>query len=234
MNIGLLQCDHVDESFQYIISDYPEAFQARFERYAPKVRLRVYDVCHGELPQRVDECDGYITTGSRYSVYDDVPWIHNLVDFVRRVDLEQHKLVGICFGHQMIAHALGGSVTKAPNGWGVGVKEVHLNQAYPWMQPETDSYRLLFMHQDQVRKLPPGAELIGSSDHCPVAMFTVGSHLLGVQAHPEFSKSYVEALMDSRIVRIGAEPIAAARQTMPSPTDEEVMTQWIAGFFESA
>jgi GMP synthase-like glutamine amidotransferase len=233
MIIGLLQCDHVSEPFQHIIPDYPQAFRDLFARYAPEISLRVYDVCHGELPQSVEECEGYITTGSKYSVYDDVPWIHQLADFVRQIHAHKSKLVGICFGHQMIAHALGGKVAKSQSGWGIGTKPVELHQPKPWMQPEKQSYRLLLSHQDQVLTLPEGAELLGGNDHCPISMLGVDNHMLGIQAHPEFTPSYAEALMDSRLERIGRDPIQAAKPTLSENTDEATIMRWIEAFFRS-
>jgi GMP synthase-like glutamine amidotransferase len=233
MIIGLLQCDHVSEPFQHIIPDYPQAFRDLFARYAPGISLHVYDVCHGELPQSVDECEGYITTGSKYSVYDDVAWIHQLAEFVRQVHAEKRKLVGICFGHQMIAYALGGTVAKSQSGWGIGTKPVELHQLKPWMQPEKPSYRLLLSHQDQVLALPEGAELLGGNDHCPISMLGVDNHMLGIQAHPEFTPSYAEALMDSRLERIGHDPIQAAKPTLSENTDEATIMRWIDAFFHS-
>lgn len=233
MQIGLLQCDHVAEQFQHIIQDYPQAFQELFARHAPHVQLRVYDVCHGELPQRVDECAGYITTGSRFSVYDDVDWIHQLADFVRHVHESRQKFVGICFGHQMIAHALGGKVAQAQQGWGIGAKTVTLHQQRPWMQPEQTHYQLLLSHQDQVLALPEGAQVLGGNDHCPVSMLAVGDHMLGIQAHPEFSADYARELMESRRERIGSEAIDRAQATLLSPTDSAVIVRWIEAFFSS-
>ena len=233
MKIGLLQCDHIAEPFQHIIRDYPERFRDLFARYAPEIELVVYDVCHGQLPAAVDECAGYLTTGSKYSVYDDIDWIHALADFVRSLHESRQKLVGICFGHQMIAHALGGSVAKSDHGWGIGSKPVQLLKLKPWMQPEKSAYQLLLSHQDQVQSLPEEAEIIGSNEHCPISMFTIGEHFLGIQAHPEFTAPYAEALMDSRVERIGMPAISAAKETLQTPTDEAEVSQWIQSFLTS-
>lgn len=233
MNIGLLQCDHVSEPFQHIIADYPEAFRALFAKDNHDIALRVYDVCHGELPESVGECQGYIITGSKHSVYEDILWIHQLADFVRQVHAQKHKLVGICFGHQMIAYALGGKVTKSDHGWGIGTKPVELQHTKAWMQPEKPSYRLLLSHQDQVLALPNGAESLGGNEHCPISMIGVGEHMLGIQAHPEFTTPYAEALMDSRVERIGIDPIQAAKTTLNEPTDETTVAHWIEAFLRA-
>lgn len=230
MEIGLLQCDHVAEAFRHIVPDYDAQFAALFARHAPAVSLQVYDVCHGEMPAEVDECAAYIISGSKYSVYDDIPWIHDLAAFVRRLHDARHKLAGICFGHQMIAHALGGQVKKAGRGWGIGIKPVQIDLHKSWMQPELESYNLLLSHQDQVGVLPPEAEALGGNDHCPCSIFTVGEHFLGIQAHPEFTKPYAEALMNARVERIGQGTVEAARETLALHTDEAAVTGWIAAF----
>jgi GMP synthase-like glutamine amidotransferase len=233
MIIGLLQCDHVSAEFQHIIPDYPQAFRDLFAKYAPSITLRVYDVCHGELPQSVDECEGYITTGSRYSVYDDVPWIHQLAEFVRQVHARNAKFVGICFGHQMLAFALGGTVAKSERGWGIGTKPVSLRKTPEWITPNQTEYRLLLSHQDQVVQLPRGGQILGGNEHCPISMLGVGSNMLGMQAHPEFTPEYARALMQSRIERIGAKTVEEAQQTLAEKTDEATVVHWIQAFFEA-
>ena len=234
MQIGLLQCDHVHESFQHILTDYDVAFKGMFQKYAPNLTFRVYDVCHGELPESVNECEGYLITGSAHSVYDDIEWIHDLAEFVRQAHAQQHKMVGICFGHQMIAHALGGKVAKADGGWGIGIKTADINQTKDWMQPTADAYQLLLSHQDQVLNLPDGGESLAGNEHCPVSMFMVKNHMLGIQAHPEFTPDYAKALMDSREERIGQEAIQQATITLDSGTDEKLISEWINTFFRKS
>lgn len=233
MNIGLLQCDHVAERFQAIAGDYPEMFGALFQRHAPAITLTPYAVCDDEWPTTLDECDAYITTGSRFSVYDDVPWIHRLKAFVRELHDVGKPYVGICFGHQMLAEALEGRVAKAPTGWGVGVHACEITQAESWMQSPQRQCKLQYMHQDQVLELPTNAVVLASSPHCPVAMFRVGPHMLGIQAHPEFTANYSRALLHDRRTRIGDERTQQALDSLHQPTDEAVVVQWIAAFLHS-
>jgi len=230
MNVGLLQCDHMDEQYHYLYKDYAQPFRDLFGKYAPELDLTVYDVCHGEMPARYDACEGYVITGSRRSVYENEAWIHALADFVRELHQHQHKLVGICFGHQMIAHALGGVVQKSERGWGIGIKPVQISQKKAWMQPNHDTYHLLLSHQDQVEVLPDGAECLGGNAHCPISMMGVGEHFFSVQAHPEFSKEFANALMESRIERIGIETVREAQATLQMDTDEALMGKWIQEF----
>jgi GMP synthase-like glutamine amidotransferase len=230
MKVGLLECDHVAERFRPIAGDYREMFTALFKRYAPQLCLEYFDVCRGELPHALDACDAYLCTGSRYSVYDDLGWIHTLKGFVRQAYHAGKPFVGICFGHQLLAEALGGKTARAPQGWGVGVHRMEVVRTEAWMRPPHPSCKLQFMHQDQVQRLPENGVLLGQSEHCPVAMLRIGDAMLGIQGHPEFMPSYVEALLLDRIERVGADRVQTARASLSQATDEGVVTRWIAEF----
>jgi GMP synthase-like glutamine amidotransferase len=207
-----------------------------FDRHAPQIALQSFDVCNGEFPPSLDACDAYLTTGSRFSAYDDVDWIHALKNFTRRIHEARRPFVGVCFGHQMMAEALGGKVSRAETGWGVGVHEVEVierESPEPWMRPEQSRCALQYMHQDQVERLPEDGSVIGRSDHCPVAILRVGDSMLGIQAHPEFPKTYGEALLLDRVERIGEERVKAALASLGQPTEESVVAKWVVEFLES-
>ena len=230
MKLGLLECDHVADRFRAIAGDYREMFPALFARHAPAVSFRNYDVCNGEFPASIDECDGYLCTGSRFSVYQELDWIVALKGFVRRLAEGDRPFIGICFGHQMLGEALGCRVAPAETGWGVGIHAMEMVKREAWMQPEIPSCRLQYMHQDQVPHLPEGGVLLGRTDHCPIAMFRVGDSMLGLQAHPEFTAPYSEALLRDRRERIGNERVETALESLHTPTDEGVVVSWIEAF----
>jgi GMP synthase-like glutamine amidotransferase len=215
--IGLLECDHVDDRFRSIAGDYLDMFAALL----PDLDLVPYDVCNGALPSSPDECDGWVATGSRRSVYDDEPWIHELSAFVRSIRHAGAPYAGICFGHQLLAHALGGRTARAATGWGAGAHDMDVRDREP------HTVTLLYMHGDQVADLPDDGVVLGTTDHCPVAMLQVGSSMLGMQAHPEFPPAYLEALLDVRAGRIGEEKTAAARASLERPLDAAVAARWI-------
>ena len=225
-----MQCDTIGDQYRHLVGDYPIAFKSLFNGCAPSLSFRVYKVFAGEWPDSPAACDAYLITGARDSVFDDTDWIYQLSAFVRQLYVEERKVVGICFGHQLIAHALGGKVVRASNGWGVGVQSATLYQTCGWMQPDLRSYRLVYSHQDQVVQLPESAEILGATAHCPIAMFSAGNRMLGIQGHPEFSREFAAALMDAREHLIGPEIIEAARATLDDPTDESIIAQWIAAF----
>lgn len=229
VRVGLLECDHVDERFSVIAGDYRDMFSALL----PSLDLVPYDVVGGQVPADPGECDGWLCTGSRQSAYDDLGWIEALCGFVGDVRAAGTPFVGVCFGHQVLAHALGGRVERADAGWGVGVHAVEVAAPASWMDPPRGQVALQFMHQDQVTAVPEGAVVLGSSEHCPAAVMAVGKTMVGIQAHPEFGAEYARALIDARERSIGAERAGAARESLRSPTDESVVAGWMTRFLGS-
>jgi GMP synthase-like glutamine amidotransferase len=234
MLLGILECDHVAERFQPIAVGYREMFTSWIGRSLPGIELQFFNIRNGQYPQSIDDCDVWMTTGSRASAYEEQPWIEWLKTFVRRLRKAEKPFIGICFGHQIMAEALGGNVAKAETGWGVGVHEMKIVQTESWMTPPRAQVAMQYMHQDQVVELPQGAVVLGAAAHCPVAAFRIGSHMLGIQAHPEFVRAYCEALIRDRVERIGAEKAEAALSRIASPTDEDIIAAWIGNFIQYA
>ncbi len=231
MRIGLLECDHVGGSLRQFAGDYRDMFASLFARYSTGVSLRPYDVIHSELPASLDECDAYVATGSRFSAYDDVAWIHDLKDFVRSLAEADRRFAGICFGHQILAEALGGRVARSQSGWGIGVHEMKLIHSEAWMKPPLETCSLLYSHRDQVEQLPENGVLLASTPHCPVAMFRSGTTMMGVQGHPEFTPGYAEALAQGRADVIGRETVETA--VFKLPVDDRPLTAWLVNFLSA-
>jgi len=230
MKIGILQCDSVRSQFQGRFGDYPEMITALFHPLAPLFRYQVYDVVAGHYPAAVDECDAYITTGSKASVYDEEAWIEVLQAFIIRLREAKIKLIAICFGHQLVAQAFGGRVLSSDKGWGVGVHAMHVAPIEKWQESLPRVCHVLVSHQDQVVELPPGAALIAGSDFCPYAMFQLDDTMLTIQGHPEFSKPYAGALMGFRRALLGESVYAAGMDSLSQQTDEQLIAQWMVEF----
>ena len=233
MHVGLLACDEVAERFRHIAGRYQEMFERLLSPHIPGLRLTRFDVQAGETPADARACDAWITTGSRASVYDDTPWIRDAESFIRKVADADRPFVGICFGHQLLAQALGAKVERAAGGWGVGVLPMQVVRTEDWMTPARSTVRMQYMHADQVTEPPTGGTVLGEAPHCPVAMFQCGPRLLAIEAHPEFPAAYARALIEDRRSRIGAEAAQDALARVDEPTDSDVVGGWIARFFSS-
>lgn len=230
MRLGLLLCDHVRPGFKVVAGDYPEFFK-RFFADRPEIEHFTFDLPAGEFPLDLDECDAWITTGSRHSVYDDLPWILRFADLVRRLDRERRKLVGVCFGAQMIGHALGGQVARAPTGWQVGIKETRVKVAQPWMTPPADAFRILHMNGDQILTPPERLRVLGSTDGVPISVIAVGDHFIGFQGHPEFGQGYSAVLMESRRgILIPEDVVDSGLTSLAVEPDTRLLSDWITSF----
>src|SRR5690349_5438806 len=170
MRIGLLECDHVAARYLPIAGDYAEMFTAMVAEADPGAEVVDFDVRNGELPDSPHDCEAWLCTGSSASVYEDEPWIDAAATFVRDVRDAGVPFVGICFGHQLLAHALGGRTQRAATGWGVGALTMDVTDGARWMEPPLQSATLLYSHQDQVTELPLGGRVLAGAAHCPVAM----------------------------------------------------------------
>lgn len=224
--IGLLLCDRVREKYKAEHGEYSKMFR----KLLPNHEFRDYECYKGEIPDSPEECGVWMATGSLHSVYDDIQWVKDLLDFVKRIYYSESKYIGVCFGHQLLGQALGGKVEKAKNGWCVGVHSLDVSQSVEWMQPFADKYNILMMCQDQVVRLPENSTVLGSNENCPVAMFTVGDNMLGIQGHPEFSKAYDRAIFEDRVERIGKEKVDLALESLDRDVNRDLLVKWIEKF----
>ncbi|NOX76658.1 MAG: GMP synthase [Gammaproteobacteria bacterium] len=230
MIIGILQTGLVKPEFSLRFGEYPEMFQLLFQGIAPSMVFNVYDVRRGVYPDDIHDCDAYITTGSAASVYEQLPWIDKLREFIVTLDQQQKKLVAVCFGHQLVAQAFGGKTEKSDKGWGVGVHRCRVQKHKHWMRPVMQDYQLIVSHQDQVTTLPDDAELLAGSEFCPIAMFQRGEHILAIQGHPEFSRAYAETLMRYRRDLLEDGVFFQGMVSLQSATDEVNIAKWILTF----
>ncbi|HHQ4587087.1 glutamine amidotransferase-related protein [Aeromonas veronii] len=231
MRLGILDCDRLDPDLADRFGPvYSEMFIRGFAALAPELEFRVWSALDGELPEDLHECDAWLITGSRHDAYSDIPWIQALRAWIRQAHDANVKLAGVCFGHQVIAQALGGEVVKSTKGWGLGVSVHPMLADEPWMAPARDQIRILASHQDQVALLPPGATRLAGNDFCPNFMFLQGNNIVAIQGHPEFSVEYNRALIERRRGLLPDERYQSSLSSLEGEVDSATMMQWLLQF----
>jgi GMP synthase-like glutamine amidotransferase len=228
MRIGLLQADWVNAEFIAKHGDLPDMFAAYLG--ADAVRIDVFEAYKNQFPDRSYRCDVFAITGSRFSANGDEDWIATLRDFIRSADQGPAKVIGFCFGHQIIAQALGGRVMRLPSGWNVGVRKLHISKPAPWMEPFRPALDLIFNHSEQVVELPRSAQLLAGDRHCPAQMFSLGRTYLGIQAHPEYTTAYQEDLMSVAAGLSQEKRSDAVGRNRRARFEEAVTRSWIRKF----
>ena len=230
--VGILKADSVLDDLQRTHGDYSDMFTRILSTDAHPCEVKVYDVEHLEYPPEIDVCDGYLITGSKRSVYEDEPWIQQLGAFVQTLHQARKKLVGICFGHQLVAQVLGGKTEKSDRGWGVGRHDTRLLLDLNADAPAGTQFSLLSSHQDQVSKLPGSARVLAQSEFCPIAGMLIDQHILTFQGHPEFDSAYARALLQIRRELVGEAKYEVAISSMAQVPDQALVAEWILRFIE--
>ncbi len=198
VRLGVLQAGRVPEEMSGEHADYDQLFvnllgENEFDYHH-------WAVLDGDLPDSIDDADAWLITGSRFGAYEDHDWIPPLEDFIRDVYASDKPMVGICFGHQIIAQALGGKVEKFNGGWSVGRVEYSLDKNVfgEHSADAANQTALLAFHQDQVVQAPEEATTVGSTDFCKHAALLYGNRMLTIQPHPEFYSEFIGGLLVAR------------------------------------
>jgi GMP synthase-like glutamine amidotransferase len=232
MLIGIIETGRPAEKLRDHGS-YPDMFRRLLGPQSQTFQFRTYAAIDGEMPSDPHVCDGWLITGSRHGAYERLPWMVKLEDFLRRAVAEKVPLVGICFGHQILAQALGGKVEKSDRGWGFGLHEYRVLPNDVAGSGVLAAVTLPALHQDQVVEVPVGARVIGESDFCPNAILAYGDTALSFQPHPEFDLAFMRGVSEHRLKGIAPETVLEdAKRTFEERTsDSPAIAAWIARFF---
>ncbi len=236
MKIGILATGITPDELVDDFGSYAQMFVELFTAAGCDYQFQTFDVRDGDFPTSVQQCDGWIITGSKFNVYQQLDWMERLKGLIIEIHAAGIPMVGICFGHQIIAEAFGGRVDKYPGGWGVGLHRYQLTGDNPLFAPEGNAFTINAMHQDQVLVKPDNAQVLAESEFCRYAALCYDDRILTLQAHPEFSLAYEYELVQSR--KGSVVPDASADQGLASlrgpaaATDSLAVARWMAAFLE--
>jgi len=222
MRIGILQTGLAPDSLAPAMGDYPDMFVRLLDGHG--LTFRAWRVLEGEFPASVRDCDGWLITGSRHGAYEDHPWIPPLEAFIRDAYAAHVPLVGICFGHQIVAQAMGGRVERHANGWAVGATDYDF---------AGETLTLNAWHRDQVTTVPPNARVVASNAFCANAALLYDDRAFTVQAHPEFRADFVDGLMQTRGKGVVPDALMSeAASRLAQPINDRTIAGQIAAFFK--
>jgi len=226
MKIGILQTGIAAEQLAPIHGDYPDNFVQLL--HGRGFEFEAFKVVNGVFPDSINDFEGWLITGSKHGAYEDHPWIPPLEEMIRDIYAADLPMIGVCFGHQIIAQALGGKVEKFDGGWGVG--------RFTYADENGENpITLNAYHQDQVVKAPDTVTAVQGNDFCKNAILTYGNKVFTMQPHPEFSTQYIRDLFEHRAIGV-IDPaiIDAAKVDLIDKTDAQVAADKFEKFFKRA
>ena len=241
MHLCILENDDLDPPLAQRYSRVAAMFERLFAQAGYQGRIDTFSARHGQYPVSFAAYDAVLLTGSRADSFSDEPWVVTLREQVARLLQDQHKLLGVCFGHQLIAHCLGAPVQRAPRGWRVG------RQAYDWLGapehlglaagqapqgPQVTQFALLASHQDQVLALPPGATLLATQADYQVAAYALGDQVFCIQPHPEFTPEVSAFLLDKRRALMGEPLYEQSMGSLSEPHDGLALARFMIRFVQ--
>jgi GMP synthase-like glutamine amidotransferase len=226
MKLGILETGKMAPPLEDVHGDFPAMFRNWLTPHMPDVEFTTYNVVDGEWPNGPDACDGWLITGSRFGVYDPEPFIEPLKQFIRDCADAGKPQLGICFGHQIVAEAMGGRAVKSDKGWGTGIQHYSITT-----NGTATEWPLLVSHQDQVTEVPPTAEVIGGTEFCPFGVLAYDAPILTAQFHPEITPGLSADIIRMRSgTAFPEETAAAALDSLATPPANDAAGAWMGAW----
>ena len=233
LKVCILDNDNLDPAVADTYVSYGAMTEKMFAAAGVAWQFERFNTTRGEYPESFEHYDAVLLTGSKADSFSDEPWVRALRERTSELLRQRKKLLGICFGHQLIAHCLGAKVGRASNGWGMG------RMRYDWVGPtplrpaaSDATLALLASHQDQVQSMPAGATLLARSEFCPIAAYAVDDNVFCIQPHPEFVEDYSAWILQKRPGSVAAERHATVRAEMALPHDGLDVARYMQSFVE--
>lgn len=235
MKLGILAAGITPDELLDSYGAYTDMLIELLDNAYTGFEYQIFAVRDNQFPSDIELCDGWIITGSKANVYENLPWMQRLQALIREIYAADKPLVGICFGHQIIATAFGGCVEKFSGGWGIGLHSYQLTNQADFVADvsEIKSFALAAMHQDQVVTKPDNAQVFAHSDFCQHAGLIYDKRILTLQAHPEFGLEFEKAFVELRssvVPTAAIEQAKASLNALDAKSDATTVAVWIARF----
>ena len=235
MKIGILLVGRASEDLVDKYGTYAEMLINLINSDEKLFEFKTFNILDGIFPLNHNDCDGWIVTGSPHGVYEEHSWIPIVSQLIKDIYDNKLPIFGVCFGHQLIAQALGGNVEKSTKGWGLGLHTYQINNKTNYMDNLSSEVTLNICHQDQVLSPPNGATVYAKSDFCENAGFYIKDKVLTMQAHPEFLVDFIKALLTARrdvtIPKQFVDPALIGLKSHPDSVQSNQFAETIRQFF---
>jgi len=230
MKINILLCDIFEDIMPFEDITYVTMLQSLFDSVRDNIHYQVFEAFARDLPDVTEENAIYLIPGSRADAYSDAPWLKELRQFIQELYDEKAKMIGICFGHQVIAETIGGRVEKAVVGSGLGVREAEFCSPSVAAHFKSGKLQLINYHEDQVVILPPSAKPLATSSFCPNEGYTVGKHIITTQGHPEYDASFMRFILKNHAFDESEITRMKALKTLDKETNGKEMADYMLSF----